>query len=242
MKYFLHSRLLAFAILVTFLSASGVAMAADGNPLLKGKRLLYVGGAKFKERVMTDENAQNHLRSLGFVVTVASESDPAAKADGQDIVVISASVSARVVAAKYRDCRLPVVVSEARILDDMGMSGKSEGVDFGDERQDHAFWFVNAPHPLQGGQPNGLANVTNEKLKVFTWGKPGLGAIIIATIAGVPEKAVIYGYEKGVIMDGEFVAPARRVMFFLDGESFDALNETGLKLFDAAVTWAAGST
>ena len=242
MKNFILLRLLAGAMLVTSLSGPGVALAAEGNPSLKGKRLLYVGGAKFKERVKTDENAQNHLRALGFVVTVASESDSAAKADGQDIVVISASVSARVIAGKYRDCRLPVVVSEARILDDMGMSGKSEGVDFGDERQDHAFWFVNAPHPLQGGQPNGLANVTNEKLKVFTWGKPGLGATIIATIAGMPEKAVIFGYEKGTIMDGESAAPARRVMFFLDGETFDELNETGLKLFDAAISWAAGST
>ena len=195
-----------------------------------------------KERIKTDENVQSHLRSLGFEVTVADESEPSSKADGQDLVIISASVSARVVGGKYKDTRLPVLVSEARILDDMSMSGKLEGVDFGDERQDHSFWFVNAPHPLQGGIPNGLLNVTKGKLKVFTWGKPGLAANVIATIAGVPEKAVIFGYEKGTIMDGDFLAPARRVMFFLDGETFDDLTETGLKLYDAAITWAMGSS
>jgi len=238
MNAFSSTRFLTSGLLAMMLAAPGV----EARPSFEGKRLLYVGGAAIKERIKTDENVQNHLRALGFVVTTADESDPSSKADGQDLVVISASVSARLVGGKYRDTRLPVLLSEARVLDDMGMSGKSEGVDFGDERQDHSFWFVNAPHPLQGGIPNGLLNVTNGKLKVFTWGKPGLAASVIATIAGVPEKAVIFGYEKGAIMDGEFPAPARRVMFFLDGDTFDDLTDTGRKLFDAAVAWAMGSS
>jgi hypothetical protein len=39
-------------------------------------------------------------------------------------------------------------------------------------------------------------------------------------------------------MDYESLAPARRVMFFLDNETFPNLSPAGLKLFDAAVDWA----
>jgi hypothetical protein len=53
----------------------------------------------------------------------------------------------------------------------------------------------------------------------MSWGKPGLGATIIATLYGQPEKAAIFAYEKGATMDYEALAPARRVMFFLSNES-----------------------
>ncbi|WP_266156701.1 hypothetical protein [Dyella silvatica] len=72
----------------------------------------------------------------------------------------------------------------------------------------------------------------------MNWGKPGLGASIIATVAGQPEKVAIFGYEKGATMDYESLAPARRVMFFLDNETFDNLTPEGLHLFDAAIDWA----
>jgi hypothetical protein len=242
MKAFPFARFPTLVSLVVLLAASSAVSGANASPPFKGKKLLYVGVAPSKGNNKTDENVQNRLRSLGFVVTIADEADSRSNADCQDLVVVSASSSARLVAGKYKDMRCPVLVSEARILDDMSMTGKSEGVDFGDERQDHAFWLVNAPHPLQGGLPNGLLNVTKAKAKIFSWGKPGLAAIVIATIAGMPEKAVIFGYEKGAIMDGDFPAPARRVMFFLDGETFDDLTESGLRLFDASVTWAMGSS
>ena len=74
----------------------------------------------------------------------------------------------------------------------------------------------------------------------MSWGKPGLGAATIATLYGQPEKAAIFGYEKGATMDYETLAPARRVMFFLDNASFTNLSESGRRLFAAAVDWAAG--
>jgi hypothetical protein len=36
-------------------------------------------------------------------------------------------------------------------------------------------------------------------------------------------------------MDYDFLAPTRRVMFFLDNEAFPNRNESGLELFDAAM-------
>lgn len=72
----------------------------------------------------------------------------------------------------------------------------------------------------------------------MSWGKPGLGASIIATLYGQPDKAAIFTYEKGATMDYETLAPARRVMFFLDNATFTNLSDTGLTLFDAAIDWA----
>jgi hypothetical protein len=69
-------------------------------------------------------------------------------------------------------------------------------------------------------------------------GKPGLGAVIIATVRGEPEKASIFAYEKGATMNGEFLAPARRVSFFLWQDTFDQMRPEGLALFKAAVLWA----
>jgi hypothetical protein len=93
---------------------------------------------------------------------------------------------------------------------------------------------------MAAGLPAGVVDVY-EKQAPMSWGKPGLGATLIATLHGQPEKAAIFGYEKGATMDYESLAPARRVMFFLDNETFPNLSAAGLKLFDAAVDWAMGS-
>lgn len=60
-----------------------------------------------------------------------------------------------------------------------------------------------------------------------------------ATLYGQPEKAAIFAYEKVTTMDYESLAPARRVMIFLDNDSFGNLSPAGVSLFDAAVDWAA---
>jgi hypothetical protein len=86
--------------------------------------------------------------------------------------------------------------------------------------------------------PAGVTNVYG-KQAAMSWGKPGLGATIIATLYGQPEKAAIFAYEKGATMDYESLAPARRVMFFLNNDTFGNLSPAGASLFDAAVDWAA---
>ena len=84
-----------------------------------------------------------------------------------------------------------------------------------------------------------MVNVV-QKGGLMNWGRPGPGAIVIATFPGELDKSPLFAYEKGATMDGENLAPARRVMLFLDNTTFPGLNEAGLKLFDAAVLWAAG--
>lgn len=136
--------------------------------------------------------------------------------------------------------RVPLLTWENDLLDDLGMTGKRAGTDFGSVEKSRYVWLVNAPHPMAAGLAAGIVDI-HGKLATMSWGKPGLGATTIASIYGEPEKAAIFGYEKGATMDSESLAPARRVSFFLDNETFTNLSPAGRQLFDAAVDWAVGT-
>jgi hypothetical protein len=204
------------------------------------KTLLFVGQTKAApEIVASDATVQAHLKELGFEVTFADQRDPATAAEGKDVIVISAGVSAHVVEGKYKASTVPIVTWESYLLPHMGMAGKKEETDFGTrEGKVRYLWLFNAPHPLSAGLPAGLVNVV-KKGGPMNLGRPGPGAIVIATFPGELDKSPLFAYEKGATMDDENLAPARRVMLFLDNTTFGGLNEAGLKLFDAAVLWAA---
>lgn len=187
-----------------------------------------------------DEAAAAHLRERGYRVRIEDQRfDPAAAA-GVDLVIISSTVSGKDVPAGWRQSPVPLLTWENDLLDDLAMTGKRHDVDFGTETKERYLWLVNAPQPMSAGLPAGVANVY-VKQAGMNWGKPGLGATLIASVYGQPEKAAIFGYEKGATMDYETLAPARRVMFFLDNDTFGNLSPTGLRLFDAAVDWAVGA-
>jgi hypothetical protein len=73
----------------------------------------------------------------------------------------------------------------------------------------------------------------------FGWGKPSPNAVKIARVVGKADQWTIFGYEAGATMVGAN-APARRVGWFAGRDTFISLNDTGLRLFDAAVLWSAG--
>jgi hypothetical protein len=61
-------------------------------------------------------------------------------------------------------------------------------------------------------------------------------ALKIASLEGSPEKAALFGYDRGASMPG-LVAPARRVGLFLFDTTSLQLTPEGWALFDAAVRW-----
>ena len=197
--------------------------------------IAYVYRAAYHQKTI-DERIQFYLDSLGYNVKMIDASDSVAAANGADLIIISANVSARAIGGKYKDVTIPVMMWESDILDDMRYTGKRREADFGKGDKDHYIWMVNAPHPLSAGIPAGIA-VAFEGDQLIGWGKPGLGANIIATLPGQPDKAIIFGYEKGATMDYDFLAPARRTMFCLNNATFPFLTSDGLKLFNAAVSW-----
>lgn len=184
-----------------------------------------------------DQLVKAHLESRGYRVTIHDQGvapDAVAHADG---VILSSTVSAKAMQPGWRQLRMPLVTWENDYLDDLAMTGKRHDADFGEAPRERYVWLVNAPHPAAGGLPAGVVNVY-QKQAAMSWGKPGLGASTIATLYGQPDKAAVFTYETGATMDYESIAPARRVMFFLDNETFPNLSPEGLRLFDAVIDWA----
>ncbi|WP_260929330.1 hypothetical protein [Novosphingobium sp. 9] len=215
------------------LSANPAAAAVQKHVLL----VTQTGGPN----APVDARIAAHLGTLGYDVRLVNQDADPASIRNIDLIVLSSTVSAKDVNPGWRTVAIPLLTWENDFLDDLAMTGKRHDTDFGEVDKERYLWIVNAPHPMAGGLPAGIANVF-VKQAGMSWGKPGLGATTIATIYGQPEKAAIFGYEKGATMDYETLAPARRVMMFLGNDSFTNLSPAGMTLFDSAVAWAIGSS
>lgn len=185
-----------------------------------------------------DQAIAARLQSRGYTVRIVDQRFAPQDACDAALVVISSTVSGKDVPSGWRTLPVPLLLWESDLVDDLGMTGKRHDVDFGEVQKERYLWLVNAPHPVSGGLTAGTNNVYRRQ-GPMSWGKPGLGASIIATVYGQPDKAAIFTYEKGATMDYEMLAPERRVMFFLDNATFTNLSDSGLTLFDAAIDWAA---
>jgi hypothetical protein len=245
------------ALALLAISFQPTAWAATVNPnAAHGKKVLYVYNQIKLEKARTaeptdpkriaqleswrknDEDAMQFLRSLGFTVTGANEATPVEAVKTEDFVIISETVDAVDVGTKYRYVTVPLLTFENDLLGELGMTALKNGRDYGTDDDQRFIWLVNAPHPLAAGLAAGIQNVLTDEHCKMNWGKPGLGAVTIATLRGEPEKAAIFAYEKGATMNGEFLAPARRVSFLLWQDTFDQMRPEGLALFKAAVLWA----
>ena len=184
----------------------------------------------------TDIAIQKYLQSKGYQVEVLDQSVSPNTLKNTDLVIISSTVASKNLQSGWRQLPLPLMTWENDYLDDLAMTGKRINTDFGEVEKERYLWLVNAPHPLSAHLPAGTRNVYKAQAPM-SWGKPGLGATIIATIYGQPEKVAIWGYEKGATMDYESLAPAKRLMFFLNNDTFTNLSDDGLRLFDASIEW-----
>jgi len=220
-------------------TASGLPAPALAASPAAPKKVLLVVRVEGKS-LPIDQKIQQYLTARGFTVTLHSQYASVDAARDADLVILSSTIRSHDLLGAYRNVPVPLLTWESDLLDDLAMTGKRVDTDFGSAEKERYVWLVNAPHAMAAGLPAGVVDVY-EKQAPMNWGKPGLGATLIATLYGHPEKAAIFGYEQGATMDYESLAPARRVMFFLDNETFPNLSNAGLKLFDAAVDWAMGS-
>lgn len=233
------ARALRATIAAVLVAACGAAMSAHAaEPTGQGKRIALIVQAAGPD-MPVDQKIKSHLEARGYAVSLVEQDQSPDAARDADLIVMSSTISAKRVAAGWRQLPKPLLTWENDLLDDLAMTGKRHDVDFGEAPKERYVWLVNAPHPMAAGLPAGAISVYNRQAGM-SWGKPGLGASIIATLYGQPEKAAIFAYEKGATMDYESLAPARRVMFFLDNDTFTNLAAPGRQLFDAAVDWAAG--
>ncbi|MEG3168019.1 hypothetical protein U1737_07410 [Sphingomonas sp. LB3N6] len=236
----LRTFLAAFAMMLS--AGTPVAAAPEGA----AKRVLFLmradppGGS-------ADPGVIAHLNGLGYIVTTSDGLANAPDPCGFDLVVMSSTVQSnrytadRVAISQWRDMGVPLLTWENDLLDDLRFTGMRLDADFGEVETGHYAWIVRAPHPLAGGIPAGMTTWT-EARQPAGWGKPGLGADIVMVRPGEPDKAMLFGYERGATMDYDYTAPARRVFIGLENNTFGHMTDNGRRLFDASLHWAAAGT
>ncbi|HUA99924.1 MAG TPA: hypothetical protein VMA34_16440 [Terracidiphilus sp.] len=209
-----------------------------------GTKVLYVERRFAFEGEEADEHIVEHLKQMGFDVTIADQMDPETRAEGEDAVIISATCSKYKLSNKYVDAPIPVLLLEGLYADTMRMTGRDRYVDYGEHGEPNEsidppeayLKIVGAWHPMAAGLPPGPVQVLKEP-GMMKWAIPEPSAVAIASLPGEAEQKAIFDYEKGAAMYGGFIAPGRREIFPLDNEAFDDLTPQGLALFDAAVEW-----
>jgi hypothetical protein len=204
-------------------------------PRNRGNRvaLLVVGNTALSP---SDAVLRQQLEARGYDVVLRSgPAVTAADASGKALILISQSVSSGDVNTKLTNVRVPAVVLEPSLYDDMKLAGPTENTDYGNAAGQTQVEIAKPGHPLAGGLA-GKITVTSSP-QTLVWGKPAATAIKVATLVGSADQAAVFAYATGDAMVG-LEAPGRRVGFFSGQDVAVALDETGKKLLDAAITWA----
>jgi len=200
--------------------------------------ILFVVGDPDLGNYPGDTAIQDHLAGFGFNVVLADDNlTRDLDAYAKELIVVSSTVGSGNVNIKFRDAAVPVLSWEGLLQDDFGMTGDVDGTDLGDVVGLTDLEIVNAGHPMAAGFPAGQRTVLTTPTDVG-FGVPNENAVVIASVPGVPDQALIYGYDTGTTLVDGSLAPARRVELFLSDDAFPALNEDGVALFDAALSWA----
>jgi hypothetical protein len=267
MKSFFQQWVWAASVSLLGLTSSLSVQAAMLEPAqLRGKKVLFVTGEESKERPSDDKLIQAYLTQAGMVVTPAKDNEPASRARGQDLIVISSTVNSRVLKDTYQTAPVPIFTWSAFSYPFLAMTGPVDRSDFevlftGISGQlfrrniaDGYAYCTNAANPIAkaAGIPNLLfafCGLSEGK----SWGKPLASADTVVTFEGDDSKAAVFTYEKGATMSGGMTAPARRVGFGMHHDTFHTLSRVygfqakdpnnyawfaGLRLFEAALRWA----
>jgi hypothetical protein len=186
--------------------------------------------------------------NVDYMAAISAAAD-GSTGNGYDAIVISSSMGSNDIRGKYEDTRVGVVNMENAIVDmgagEFQMSSASGNTGDAHDRVQ----IVNTSHPLAAGLSGTIQVFNNTRSMQLGKGTLAPGAIVIATQA-LPnpdntEEVTIFAVDAGgeLLGDGSegmpAVAAGRRVMFFVSDPGFADLTEDGVKLFDAAVNWAA---
>jgi hypothetical protein len=209
-----------------------------GQVSAKGKKAVVTGDvSNTGSQPRGDEKALvSRLQSLGFEVNYMLSTKLSVEAvEGYDLVVIGSSTNTKYVKKKMKTSTVPIIYNKSISFGDADFSKVSEKTDI---YKQSTMTITNPNHPLAAGL-KGDVQVFYEPASL-TYGIPGEGGIVIATVKDDPAKATIIAYEKGSKnILGEPVS-ARTVMFPVSnaGVMKDSATDELWKLFDAQVLWA----
>ena len=217
---------LVLGALAFFLVArDGAIPAASPVP---GGALLVVGRLPLEPG---DAAVRGRLEKLAGPVTVRAALEvTTADARGKSLIAVSSTSHAREVAGVLRDIPVPLVTWEPRLYPDLGLvRGDVHQLDWAAAKGQTHLVIADPAHPLAAGL-SGRVQATATPSQ-YSWGRVRADAVKVAVLENNPDRAVIFGLERGGGM------PARRAGLFLFDATATTLTEPGWSLFDAAVRW-----
>jgi len=182
-----------------------------------------------------DQGLIDRVAALGFDV----ESHASGEAQPVDIsgavaVIIGEKLGSGDITDAYKDVPIPVVITEAYVLDDMQLA--TDGTFNADE--DNTIIIVDPDHPIAGGL-TGEVQIASEVAGICSTSDIQGDAHIIANVRANGHTCLAT-YEEGARgMDGVPV-PARRVFVFLFADLIPNLTDDGWGLVERSVLWALG--
>ena len=223
---------------------------ADLSKSLRGKKVLYVRrfDMPWPANEASDQAHMAWLRGLGVDLTAVDQMEPDSHAKGKDLVIISASINKYKLGNKYSDSTAPVVMMEAKAVDQMFMVGRHRNTDYGTNDHKASLYppenyvqLVRPSHPLAAGYPAGNFKLFKTP-GVLAWSLVPPGAEVIASIPNQPQHGTMFGYEKGAVMANDHIAPARRLLFPMDATRFPDLTDEGRVFYGNALVWTMGQS
>lgn len=199
--------------------------------------------------VTIDDTLIARIKSLGFdVVVVAHDAfDAAADSAGKVAVYISESVSSANITNAFNNVAVPMVISEAYMIEDMGFCAETADVDFGSNTESPKGTVIKPDHPIMKGVAKDFVAVTDmalDPIPNYTWAvTPAKNAL--AVDPDNPDRAVVWAFEKGEStvdsLEPAYVIPEKRCgINFHTSMAIDVVSADMWKIFDNAIIWAAG--
>ena len=195
--------------------------AATSALLVVGNTDLNAGDSALKRRL-----------ERNYTTTVRDDGDAADPT--KDVIVISGSVAAATLGGKYKTTAKGVVVLAPTVLPAMAMATA-----YGTLAGQTSIKIAGGSSTLAGGFATGALVPVYASARSIGWATPAATALKVALVAsGTAGQVTIFRHLRGSAMVGGYLAPGRRVGYYLPAG--DALTESGWQLLDNAVAHAAG--
>ncbi len=181
-----------------------------------------------------DRAVIDHLTGGGWDVAVVDDHDlTTPMAETADAVIVSKNSVPAVIAADLVGARVPVIVSDDRAHDDLGLAA-TDGTLVGDQT---GIDITDPAHPAAAGH-TGTVGVYTTGRQLVTATTPVASAHVVATAAGDPARAAVFTIDRGAPLADGTPAPARRVGLWPSNSAADVHTPAAWAIYDAALAWA----
>ncbi|NQT25887.1 T9SS type A sorting domain-containing protein [candidate division KSB1 bacterium] len=191
---------------------------------------------------VADSMVQARLSSLGLHVILADDDTVTSEsASGMYCIIIEESCTSSKAEGKFKEVAIPIINMEPFSWDIDCYVDTTDALSFGWTPGPSDFYLeINQLHPISahwgtGDQIKYYAGFDSSRNKL-NWGIPAGDGV---SVVEIPEmgRSVLFAYDTGNLMANEFIAPEKRIAFYLQKNVADSLTDDGWILLYTALDW-----